>query len=238
LTGGGVGAKVAQDLEGRMKRSPVLAALAALVLASGAEAQQNDVKGWIKKPKAPVEAAPPAADPGAPKSISRGRGDPAPGNGSTPVVQPEPEPQPEPFPGNQAPAGQFLVATDPEAVQRVLLDQGMRADLEYDNQGFPYIVSEAGKGLFWIYFLDCESDLGCLAIEFYTAYEITAKVPADALNDFNAGYRYVRAYSADNTVSMAMDVLMRDGGIEVATFLEYLRLWTVILPDWEQVMGV
>ena len=213
------------------------AALAAIaVTATGALAQQNEVKGWIKKPKAPVAEAP-ADDPAAPKTISRGRNDPAPDAGPTPVVNPQPDPEPEPFPEPQ-PSGQFLLATDPEAIQRVLLDAGHRADLEYDEQGYPYIVSDSSRSQYWILFLDCENAAGCLGVQFYVGYEITKKVPADALNDFNAGFRYVRAYTSDTVVSMAMDMLMQNGGIDVPTFLEYVRLWTLILPDWENDMGV
>jgi hypothetical protein len=217
------------------------AALAVLAMtATGAMAQQNEVKGWIKKPKAPVAAAPaPADDPQAPKSISRGRNDPAPIPGPTPVVNPEPEPQPEPEPFPQAqPSGQFLVATDPEAIQRVLLDAGHRADLQYDEQGFPYIVSEASRSQYWIVFLDCDNAAGCLGVQFWVAYDITQKVPADTLNNFNGNFRYVRAYTTDTLVAMAMDVLMQNSGIDVPTFLEYLRLWEAILPDWENQMGV
>jgi hypothetical protein len=58
------------------------------------------------------------------------------------------------------------------------------------------------------------------------------------VNQFNADFRYVRAYVSDDVASMAMNVLMQSGGIDVPTFLEYLRLWSVILPEWETAMGV
>jgi Putative bacterial sensory transduction regulator len=230
-----------------MRLAGYCAALAVLAMTTtGALAQQNEVKGWIKKPKAPVAEAPavePAEDPAAPKTISRGRNDPAPDPGTTPVVnpqpQPDPDPEPEPFPEPEPePAGAFLLATDPEAIQRVLLDAGYRADIEYDEQGYPYIVSESSRSQYWILFLDCDNAAGCLGVQFYVAYTITQKVPADALNDFNTNFRYVRAYATDEVVSMAMDVLMQNSGVDVPTFLEYVRLWTVILPEWETGMGV
>jgi hypothetical protein len=231
-----------------MKLSAYCAALALVaVTATGASAQQNEVKGWITKPKAPIADAPaePPAEvaPEGPKTISRGRNDPAPDPGPdpTPVVNPQPDPQPMPFPEPQPepqPAGQYLVATDVEAIQRVMQEAGYRAEIQYDEQGYPYIVSDSSRSQYWVLFLDCDNPAGCLGVEFYVGYTITQKVPADSLNSFNSDFRYVRAYSSDTVVSMAMDVLMQNGGIDVPTFLEYIRLWTVILPEWETRMGV
>jgi hypothetical protein len=228
-------------------RSLAVTALAALVLGLGAaQAQQNDVKGWISKPKPPAESGDQGAGSGdagsggaggqqPPKSISRGQGEPAP----APVANPGPKPNPKAQqPAAPAAAGDRLLATDPEAIQKVLLDAGYRAEMSTDSDGNPLIISESSRSQFWVMFLDCQSTNGCLAVEFYVGYTITSKPPADALNSFNSDYRYVRTYVGDGVVSMAMDVLMRDGGIDVPTFLEYLRLWSIILPDWETAMGV
>jgi hypothetical protein len=217
------------------------AGLIAAMVAGAAAAQQNEVKGWITKPKEPAVAPAdqgnddPANKP--PRTITRGKSDPAPAPDPTPVVNPAPDPAPMPDPA-PAPQGDWLLATEPEAIQRVLLDAGYRAELTTDNSGFPLIVSETSHSQFWISFLECGNAAGCLAVEFYVGYSITQKPPADAVNQFNADFRYVRAYVSDDVASMAMNVLMQSGGIDVPTFLEYLRLWSVILPEWETAMGV
>jgi hypothetical protein len=152
------------------------------------------------------------------------------------MVMQEPESEPEAAP--EQPAGTWLVATDPEAIREVMQNAGYRAELTTDEDGAPLIVSETSRSQFWVTFLDCGSDSGCLAVELYVGYTVSAPPAPETLNDFNTGYRYVRTYTTGDVVAMAMDILMQNGGIDQATFLEYLRLWTVILPDWETAMGV
>jgi hypothetical protein len=137
-----------------------------------------------------------------------------------------------------APQGDWLLATDPGAIRDVLLDAGYRAELTTDDAGNPLIVSEASRSQFWITFLDCQNVAGCLAVEFYVGYSVQQKPPADVVNQFNADFRYIRTYVTGDVASMAMNVLMQNGGVDVPTFLEYLRLWSVILPEWETAMGV
>lgn len=221
-------------------RRLAVAGLIAVAAAGAAAAQQNEVKGWITKPKAPEVVDPAPADPAEnkpPRTISRGKNDPAPPQPDPiPVVIPQPQPQPDPV--IVAPPRETLLATDPEAIQRVMLDAGYRAELTTDNNGYPLIISESSRSQFWVTFLDCDNPAGCLGVELYVGYTITSKPTADALNNFNASFRYVRAYVSGDIVAMAMDVLMQNDGIDPATFLEYMRLWTVILPEWETAMGV
>jgi hypothetical protein len=217
------------------------AGLIAAMVAGAAAAQQNEVKVFITKPKEPSVAPAdqgnddPANKP--PRTITRGKSDPAPAPDPTPVVNPAPAPAPAPLP-DPAPRGDWLLASDPEAIRTVLSNAGYRAELTTDDAGNPLIVSEASRSQFWISFLDCGNAAGCLAVEFYVGYSVQRKPPADAVNQFNADFRYIRAYVSGDVASMAMDVLMQNGGVDVPTFLEYLRLWSVILPEWETAMGV
>ena len=63
-------------------------------------------------------------------------------------------------------------------------------------------------------FLDCDSSLGCLAVEFYLSYDLDQVPSLEQINQFNEDFRYIRAsVNQWNQPTMYMDVLMRDGGI-------------------------
>lgn len=199
-------------------RMVLLAAAALAALPAGA--QQNEIKGWVSQAR-PEEKA---ADP--PRTVSRGQGDAAAPAGVTPVPVPA------------QPAGDWLLATDPAAIRDVMLAAGYAAELTEDDAGNPLIVSQASRSNFWVMFLDCDVARGCQGVEFYVGYEVAQKPDADVLNGFNTDFRYVRTYYSGTVVSMAMDVLMQNGGIDVPTYLEYLRLWSSILGDWEKRFGL
>ena len=191
-------------------------AAAALLAALPAWGQQNEIKGWVSQARPEQKAAEP------PRSISRGQDEVAAPAGVAPP------------PVAAGPAGDWLLATDPEAIRDVMLAAGYAAELTTDDAGNPLIVSQASRSNFWVMFLDCEVSRGCQGVEFYVGYEVTQKPEADVLNSFNTDFRYVRTYYSGTVVSMAMDVLMQNGGLDVPTYLEYLRLWSSILGDWEK----
>lgn len=224
-----------------MRHAAGFLAAAAILAALPAGAQQNEVKGWVARPK-PGQEQPGQEQPAQgvaqpPRTISRGQGE-----GGTPVAQPDtPVAQPGPGPvgpGGPVADGDWLLATDPEAIRDVMLAAGYAAELTTDDNGAPLIVSQASNSNFWVMFLDCNTPRGCLAVEFYVGYEFSQKPSPDQLNDFNSNFRYVRTYVTGNVVSMAMDVLMQNGGVDVPTYLEYLRLWSSILTDWERSMNL
>ncbi|MCR8724222.1 YbjN domain-containing protein [Frigidibacter sp. ROC022] len=199
---------------------------AALILsmASGsAFAQSNDVKGWTPKPKAPIAGG----GDNAPKTITRGE-----------------SPNPPPGPGaNQnpgpAPAFEVVLANDPVGIQQAMMNAGYRAELTTDDQGNPKIIGTASKSTYWILFLDCQASSGCLGLEFYVSYSLDRKPTLEQVDQFNNDFRYIRAFTnKDGQPRMMMDILVRDGGLDKRTFLEYVRLWTVIMPSFEEMIGV
>lgn len=199
-------------------------ALILSMAAGGAFAQTADVKGWTPKPKPPV-----AGGDNGPKTITRGQQPPAP---PTPVANPNPGP---PTP---APAFDVLLASDPVGIQKAMMDAGYRAELTTDSDGNPKIIGTASKSTYWILFLDCQSSSGCLGLEFYVSYSLDVQPTLEKVDKFNADFRYVRAFTNDKgDPRMMMDILVRDGGMDKKTFLEYVRLWTVIMPSFEEMIG-
>ncbi len=227
-----------------MKTRIILSALLVAALGAGAAVAQTqtnqDVGGWAPKPKPP---APPGGggNGGGPKTISRGANDPAPGPGPGPGPVPPPPPPIGGGGGNNGPRAQgtdMMLANDPQAIQQAMQDAGYHAEMSTDDQGNPKIIGTASRSTYWVLFLDCQSSDGCLGVEFYVSYELDTKPSLETMNQFNNDYRYIRAFTNDDgQPRMMMDVLMRDDGLGKATFLEYLRLWTVIMPSFEDAIG-
>ena len=199
------------------------AILVGAITATSAVAQSNDVKGWT--PKAPQPGA--GADTG-PKTISRGPGE-----------TPPPPPGPGPTgPGAAPPMGDMILATDPAGMQRAMQGAGYRAELTTDNNGNPKIIGSASRSTYWILFLDCDSSVGCLGVEFYVSYDMQTKPSLEQINQFNEDFRYIRAsINQYDQPSMYMDVLVRDGGLSKDAFLEYVRLWHAIVPEYENTIN-
>lgn len=201
----------------------------------GAFAQSADVKGWTPKPKPPV-AGGGVSD--APKTITREQPPAQPGIGSNPNPNPNPTPRPPPQPA-AGPGFEVLMANDPVGIQQAMMNAGYRAEMSTDDEGNPKIIGTASQSTYWILFLDCGSSSGCLGLEFYVSYSLDVKPTLDDIDQFNADFRYIRAFTNDDgDPRMMMDILVRDGGLDKRTFLEYVRLWTVIMPSFEEMIGV
>lgn len=74
-----------------------------------------------------------------------------------------------------------------------------------------------------VYLYNCRED-GCGDVEFRVAFE-NAEPELEALNAWNARYRFTRAYrSRDGLAVLSMDV-NADGGVTVANFSALIPLW-------------
>jgi len=215
----------------KMKVICMAAAVSVLTTGAGLTQGQNEVKGWVTRPKPPAVDNAGDVTPGGPKTITRGADDAAPVNVVNPPAQVEPDRPP-------APSGR-LMANDAQGIFDTLRAAGHNVKLETDSQGWPKIVGTASRSTYWILFLDCDTRSGCLGIEFFVSYSLTSKPGLDKINDFNNRFRYIRAFNnAEGNPRMMMDVLMQNEGIDPKTFLEYVRLWGAIMPEFEKLIGV
>lgn len=236
------------------------AALVTLLTATSAFSQTGDIKGWT--PRAPgsaggggggIKAPPPPGGGGAegPKSIVRGPGDPAPrppggiAGGPKPPGPANAPPslgggkQPGAGAGGGTPEGyNFLLATDPYAIQRVIQNAGYKAEMSTDDEGNPKIIGSSSNSTYWIMFLDCNLSIGCAGLQFFVGYSPEYAPSLEAINDFNNQYRYIRASVGSNgNPLMFMDIIVRDGGISEEAFLQYLGLWNQFVPAFEDLIG-
>lgn len=132
----------------------------------------------------------------------------------------------------------LLSATDPEAIRQAVSDAGLSAELTTDDYGDPMIVSSTSRSNFWVLFFGCTDGQDCSEVQFYIGYTLDSAVPAETLDQFNASHRFVRTFSFDGGVAMAMDLKMPGTGVEGAIFDDYLQDWLSVVPDWEVAMGV
>jgi hypothetical protein len=198
-------------------------------------AQSADVKGWTPKPKPPVAGG--GGNEG-PKTITREQPPAQPGVGVNPNPNPNPNPRP-PAPPAASAGFEVVQANDPAGIQQAMMNAGYRAELTTDDEGNPKIIGTASQSTYWILFLDCQSSSGCLGLEFYVSYSLDVKPTLEQVDQFNNDFRYIRAFTNDaGDPRMMMDILVRDGGLDKRTFLEYVRLWTVIMPSFEEMIGV
>lgn len=234
------------------------AALVTLLTATSAFSQTGEIKGWT--PRAPAGAgaganpgggvkapAPPGGIGGGPKSIVRGPGDPPPRAPGGIAGTPKPPtggiagtPKP-PVGGGAAPAASdytFISATDPEGIQRLIQKAGYRAELSTDDEGNPKIIGNMSNSTYWIMFLDCQLSIGCAGLQFFVGYGPEYAPSLEEINNFNNQYRYIRASVGDNgNPLMYMDIIVRDGGISEEAFLQYLSLWELFIPAFEDLIG-
>ncbi len=127
---------------------------------------------------------------------------------------------------------EMLLATDPEAVQRVIQEAGYLAKMTKLKNGDPSIEGKVGSTTYYVDFLDCTNGKDCLAVKFYAGYAKPATY--EQVNAFNLGYRYARAYLTDEMhPRLVMEVLMRDGGLPRKEFERYLKFWHILVPKFE-----
>lgn len=132
-----------------------------------------------------------------------------------------------------------LLASDPSAIQSAMLAEGFQAKLTTSSGGNPMITGKISKTDYWVYFQDCTDGANCKAIQFHSGYLLSRPIDAAELNDFNARYRFMRAWLNDEgNPRMQMDLLMRDDGMGPKMFATYLDLWRQLVGHWEQQLGI
>lgn len=132
-----------------------------------------------------------------------------------------------------------LLASDPGSIQSAMLAEGFLAKLERTQSGNPLITGKISRTDYWVYFLDCKDGENCKGVQFHSGYIVNRPIDAAEMNEFNARYRYVRAWlSNEGHPRMQMDLLMRDDGMGPETFATYLDLWRQLVVIWEDQLGV
>lgn len=123
-------------------------------------------------------------------------------------------------------SAQTVKAGDPATVIDALQDNGMRAELDTDPTGDPLIISSTGGFRFGVFFYGCESGSNCSSMQFQIAFQTNGSVSTEKLNEWNAGFRYTKAYNDDeDDATLAFDLHEHANGIEPGDFREMLDIW-------------
>lgn len=124
-----------------------------------------------------------------------------------------------------APEG-VVLASDPESVLDFFFNEGIPAKLTTDAIGDPLIEFRNGSDSLQLYFYDCEDNVECLALQFFSGYIVDGGVSLETINQWNTDRRFVRAYLTDEGAArIEMDVATSWDGITYRDFRDLYDLW-------------
>ena len=135
---------------------------------------------------------------------------------------------------------QQLRASDPQSFVDFLFDEGYRPELSTDQVGDPMILFRYEGETEYLLFYDCTENADCLAVQFFSGYQMDEAVPLDVINEWNGGLtrRFTRAFNReDGTVSFEMDIATSRDGISARDFLDLLSLWLMRKDEFEDKIG-
>jgi hypothetical protein len=137
-----------------------------------------------------------------------------------------------------APALAQTVTADPQRLVSALQAAGYQADLGKDNTGDPMISSAAAGSKFVVLFYNCTDHTACQTIQFQTAWAMKNKPTLSAINEWNHGNRFARAYiDKEGDPGLMMDVNLDKGGMSPGLFRDNLEVWSAIVGAFKKAIG-
>jgi hypothetical protein len=130
-------------------------------------------------------------------------------------------------------------ATNPTRLADVIRGLGYRAQLQTDSGGDPMIESSVSGTSFSLFFYGCTANADCKSVDFATSYDATDSTTLDAINEWNAGELFGKAYldTEDNSLRLVAHVNMV-GGISQANFEDTFAWWEEIVEGFEDDLGL
>jgi hypothetical protein len=136
------------------------------------------------------------------------------------------------------PAVAQSVTADPQKLAAVMQAAGYQAELGKDNTGDPMITSAAAGSKFVVLFYNCTNHTACSTIQFQTAWAMKVKPTLSAINDWNHGNRFARAYiDKEGDPGIMMDINLDKGGMSPALFRDNLEVWVTVLGNFKKQMS-
>ncbi len=134
---------------------------------------------------------------------------------------------------------QQLLASDPQSFMNFYFEQGYPAQLTADSVGDPLIEFRYNGNTQQMWFYDCEANVDCLAVQFYSGYKLNDPISLERLNEWNSGERrFIRAYRTDDGAArIEMDIATSQDGISSRDFNELLTLWLDRRAEFEEFIG-
>jgi hypothetical protein len=134
-----------------------------------------------------------------------------------------------------SPALAQTVTADPQKLAAVLQAAGYQAELGKDNVGDPMITSAAAGSKFVVLFYNCTDHAACSTIQFQTAWAMKTKPTLAAINEWNHGNRFARAYiDKEGDPGIMMDVNLDKGGMPLGLFRDNLEVWVAVLGNFKK----
>lgn len=131
--------------------------------------------------------------------------------------------------------GGMFDASDPSGIARFMEKTGYRVELTADERGDPVISGRISRSDYVMQFYECENGAFCNSVQMLA---LAARPPAatfEALNTFNARWRYVRATVVGDQLRLQMDVNL-DAGVTADNLEDTLDIWRQLLEIFERDM--
>ena len=114
-----------------------------------------------------------------------------------------------------------------DAVAKILLEEGYRAEIKKNDDGDPFIVSAANGSSFTIEFYGCEEG-ACSSLQFFAWYKKEPWYSIDLANRWNAEKRFIKAaIDKDGDFATYLDVTTL-GKTTYANFADTIDWWSVM----------
>ena len=127
------------------------------------------------------------------------------------------------------------VTADPQKLAAVMQAAGYQAELGKDNTGDPMITSAAAGSKFVVLFYNCTDHAACETIQFQTAWAMKVKPTLAAINEWNHGNRFGRAYiDKEGDPGIMMDINLDKGGMSPGLFRDNLEVWVTVLGNFKK----
>ncbi|MEJ2286929.1 MAG: YbjN domain-containing protein [Desulfobacterales bacterium] len=132
-----------------------------------------------------------------------------------------------------------VLASDPQSLVNFFFNNGYPAQLTTDAVGDPMVEYRLNGSKEVLFFYDCEDNTDCLAVQFYSGYQLDNSVSLERINEWNSGdRRFIRAYlTEDGAARIEMDVATSADGISERDFNDLLSLWIDRMAEFEEFIG-
>lgn len=129
-------------------------------------------------------------------------------------------------------------AGDPESVRAAIQAGGHKARIETLETGEPTVVARTDGGInYAVYFYGCESEQGCLDLQFMAAFDIEPRPTAQQLNDYNAEWVIGKAFLDGDGAPTVTFAVVGAPGMSQDHFAAVLDVWEQALATFAREMG-
>lgn len=128
--------------------------------------------------------------------------------------------------------GGMFDASDPPALSRFMERIGYRVQLRADERGDPQIFGRMHNSDFVMQFYECENGAFCNSVQLLVQAVRPQTATLEALNAFNARWRYARATIAGDQLRLQMDLNL-DAGVTADNLEDTLDIWYQLVKIFE-----